>query len=138
MSDYVFSVELWEWEDAKTIFTNVLSNPFNILTVTHDLAFLNKLLQNNNDDDGEGDDDDLIMITESIKVSLKDPVSFSRLRYPVRGRRCNHIQCFDLEIFLRSNASLLKLVCPLCHQKANMDDLRYSLFMENIILDTPE
>ena len=56
--------------------------------VENDLAKANK-----------GDDDDEIM-EKYIRLSLKDPLSGSKIVTPVRSRFCSHAECFDYESFL--------------------------------------
>lgn len=59
-------------------------------------------------------------------VSLCDPLSLCRLEFPVRGKDCKHIQCFDLKTHLANNmqphvpsskaSSLWQ--CPVCYKPA--------------------
>ena len=50
----------------------------------------------------------------AIKVSLKCPITFRRISYPARGHDCKHIQCFDLESYLRLNVEKGNWKCPVC------------------------
>ena len=47
----------------------------------------------------EGDDDLVVSSTQSVK--LMDPLAYTRIDLPGRGVACNHIQCFDLQMFLK-------------------------------------
>jgi hypothetical protein len=40
---------------------------------------------------GNYDDEEITIKQTSIKVSLKSPISFLRIRMPVKGVECNHI-----------------------------------------------
>lgn len=42
--------------------------------------------------------DDLDMI-EKVVVTLRDPLTATRIRLPVRSTACGHFECFDFEIF---------------------------------------
>lgn len=37
------------------------------------------------------DDDDIVILQETVKMSLKCPVSLKRMKMPVRGVNCKHI-----------------------------------------------
>ncbi|EDO40709.1 predicted protein, partial [Nematostella vectensis] len=50
----------------------------------------------------------------AIKVSLKCPITFRRISLPARGHDCKHIQCFDLESYLRLNCERGSWKCPVC------------------------
>uniref|UniRef100_A0A7S1ER15 SP-RING-type domain-containing protein n=1 Tax=Timspurckia oligopyrenoides TaxID=708627 RepID=A0A7S1ER15_9RHOD len=75
---------------------------------------------------------------DSLKLDLKCPLSYSRITIPVRGKRCKHIQCFDL-------VSLMKLrlkfnACPVCGKKKSVDvkDLVYSPLIQSILDKHPD
>ncbi|TID19820.1 hypothetical protein CANINC_003703 [Pichia inconspicua] len=46
------------------------------------------------------DQEDTDIMEKSIRLSLKDPVSGSRLVTPLRSKYCSHIECFDYDSFL--------------------------------------
>ena len=45
---------------------------------------------------------------------VTDPISKVRIKYPVRGKKCEHLQCFDLQTYLNSNIHCKKWQCPYC------------------------
>lgn len=47
---------------------------------------------NNSNDDG--------LIEQSVRLSLKDPLSGLRMVTPLRTKYCSHVECFDYESFL--------------------------------------
>ena len=57
--------------------------------------------------DDNDDDRDLVIIgSSSTTINLFDPISSSRIYdIPVRGKYCNHLDCFDLDTFLQSRPS---------------------------------
>ena len=50
----------------------------------------------------------------SQKVSLRCPVTYKRIGLPARGHDCRHIQCFDLESYLKLNCEKGLWKCPVC------------------------
>lgn len=48
-------------------------------------------------------DNDNEISTTSLKSNLNCPLGKMRLRIPVRSDQCNHIQCFDAELYLQMN-----------------------------------
>lgn len=52
---------------------------------------------------GASDDDDIVVSTTQ-SVKLLDSLSYTRIALPGRGLSCNHIQCFDLAIFVKVGA----------------------------------
>lgn len=53
---------------------------------------------------------------ESMKVSLRCPLALVRMSIPVKGRRCHHVQCFDLASFLEYSRRSSKFECPVCNK----------------------
>ncbi|KAG8420800.1 hypothetical protein J3458_002727 [Metarhizium acridum] len=85
------------------------------------------------------DSDDVIVQDDSLCISLTDPFSASMVKSPVRGLRCKHIECFDLEIWLqtrRGKPSQSKTEpaladgwkCPLCGEYAGPLGLRIDAY----------
>mmetsp|Transcript_20741 Transcript_20741/g.84300 ORF Transcript_20741/g.84300 Transcript_20741/m.84300 type:complete len:974 (+) Transcript_20741:908-3829(+) len=54
---------------------------------------------------------------DSISFSMKCPLSQSRIDIPVKGRKCNHVQCFNLESYLTMETTRKSDECPVCNQK---------------------
>lgn len=90
---------------------------------------------------------DVACDTDSIQVSLKCPVSYSRivsldhlnlsmllfqitsmrLELPALGKNCGHITCFSALTFVELNQSKPEWHCPICKMQIGMDDLRVDL-----------
>ncbi|KAH7112648.1 hypothetical protein EDB81DRAFT_862650 [Dactylonectria macrodidyma] len=51
------------------------------------------------------DSDDIIVEDETLLVSLADPFSATMVETPVRGLKCLHLECFDLETWLQTRPS---------------------------------
>jgi len=82
---------------------------------------------------GEADaDDDLVMTSSTVVIKLFDPFSGSKIfDTPVRGKLCQHRDCFDLETYLgiakRDNPGWPTVVdtwrCPICRGDARPKEL---------------
>jgi len=67
------------------------------------------------------------------KVSLRCPLTFKRIGLPARGHDCRHIQCFDLESYLKLNCEKGLWKCPVCNKPALLEGLEVDQFMWSII-----
>lgn len=67
-----------------------------------------------------GDDDD-VQATSTV-LSLSCPLGLCRLTLPARGRKCSHIQCFDLRTFLTFNRNCTSKAwqCTVCHKVSSI------------------
>lgn len=68
------------------------------------------------------DDDELQM--ETMKMSLQCPISYMKMKHPIRSLACHHIQCFDAQWFLEAQKQVPIWECPVCQKKVNIMDLR--------------
>nr|GEW87072.1 E3 SUMO-protein ligase SIZ1-like isoform X2 [Tanacetum cinerariifolium] len=71
-------------------------------------------------------DSDLEVVSDSIPVNLRCPMSGSRMKIAGRFKPCAHMGCFDLEVFVQMNQRSRKWQCPICLKN-------YAL--ENVIID---
>ncbi|CAM0152377.1 unnamed protein product [Urochloa decumbens] len=71
-------------------------------------------------------DSDIEVVADSVSVSLRCPMTASRIQIAGRFKPCAHMGCFDLEPFIEMNQRSRKWQCPICLKN-------YSL--ENIIID---
>lgn len=89
------------------------------------------------------DSDDIIVQGDSLCISLMDPFSASMVELPVRGMRCKHVECFDLEIWLQTrrgkpSQSLTEPAladgwkCPICGEDAGPRSLRSDEFLMEV------
>ena len=63
--------------------------------------------------------DDCICEAALIKVPCTDPyLPGTMMTTPVYGKRCKHLQSFDLERFVRMNGRMNLWKCPYCFEKA--------------------
>jgi MIZ/SP-RING zinc finger len=72
--------------------------------------------------------------SSSMKVSLRCPLMLTRISTPVKGRRCSHVQCFDLDFFLLYARRSAKFLCPVCNNaNAKPDDLVVSPYIQKAL-----
>jgi E3 SUMO-protein ligase PIAS1 len=57
-------------------------------------------------------DADIVAGPETL--SLKDPISMTRIELPAKSRYCGHTACFDAAIFLTLNEQTPTWSCPIC------------------------
>ena len=83
------------------------------------------------------EDDDIIMESNSSKITLKCPMSFTPMRVPVRSKLCQHLECFDLHNYLESRPKASNGAptcgegyrCPICAVDARPEMLLVDGFM---------
>ncbi|KAJ8903924.1 hypothetical protein NDN08_000455 [Rhodosorus marinus] len=79
------------------------------------------------------------VVTDSLKISLRCPLAFTRIDVPVIGEKCQHIQCFDLKNYLEYSRKSQKFECPVCNQRtANLKDLIISPFFKEALQRFPD
>lgn len=86
------------------------------------------------------DGDELSIVSDDLKVSLVDPYTARIFAVPVRGRHCDHTECFDHETFLGTR--LLKSgfqsaieadwKCPICGRDARPQNLIVDEFLADV------
>ncbi|GBG69607.1 hypothetical protein CBR_g4437 [Chara braunii] len=86
---------------------------------------------NANDDDD--DDSDLEMVAETVTVSLRCPLSGSRIKTPARFHACPHMGCFDLQTYVELNQRARKWQCPICMRNASIESLIIDPFFSKVI-----
>ncbi|KAL5050424.1 hypothetical protein BDW71DRAFT_173841 [Aspergillus fruticulosus] len=90
----------------------------------------------NPDEDG----DELSIVSDDLKVTLVDPYTARIFAIPVRGRHCDHTECFDHETFLRTrllksgNQSAIEAdwKCPICSRDARPQNLVVDEFLADV------
>lgn len=73
----------------------------------------------------------------STKMSLKDPVSTSRITVPIRSTICTHNQCFDASFFLQLQEQAPTWQCPHCNKTVSFESLSVDKYFEEILQNTP-
>lgn len=71
-------------------------------------------------------------------MSLQCPISYSRMKYPVKSIHCRHLQCFDAQWFIESQRQIPTWQCPVCQKTIHIEDLSICEFVQEIINATDE
>jgi len=79
------------------------------------------------------DKDDEISTT-SCKVSMACPLGMARMTLPCRASTCDHLQCFDADLYLKMNEKKPKWVCPVCNRPAYFEHLFLDGFYIQLLL----
>nr|XP_051204675.1 E4 SUMO-protein ligase PIAL2-like isoform X3 [Lolium perenne] len=72
------------------------------------------------------------------RVSLKCPISFRRMKTPVKGQLCKHHQCFDYDNYMEMNLKKPTWRCPFCNTPSNFIDLRNDQKMAKVLQETSD
>ncbi|XP_052208816.1 E4 SUMO-protein ligase PIAL2 isoform X2 [Diospyros lotus] len=81
-------------------------------------------------------DDDII--EGPSRISLNCPISFRRIKTPVKGHSCKHPQCFDFDNFLDINSRRPSWRCPHCNQSVSYVDIRIDQNMVKVLKEVGE
>ncbi|KAH8673691.1 PINIT domain-containing protein [Xylariales sp. PMI_506] len=76
------------------------------------------------------------VVATSQVLSLKCPLSYTRLRTPCRSTSCSHIQCFDAEMYLQLQQQGPQWICPVCNKSATFDSLAIDEYVKEILDNT--
>ncbi|KAL0741628.1 hypothetical protein Bca4012_083141 [Brassica carinata] len=69
------------------------------------------------------------------RVSLRCPISHSRIELPVKGQLCKHLQCFDFWNYVNINMIKPSWRCPHCSQPVSYPEIRLDQNMAKILKD---
>jgi E3 SUMO-protein ligase PIAS1 len=74
-------------------------------------------------------DADIVPGAETL--TLKDPISMTRIELPCKSRYCLHTACFDAATFLTLNEQTPTWTCPICNRAIPTDD---DLFLDGYVI----
>ncbi|KAK8138925.1 hypothetical protein PG984_002305 [Apiospora sp. TS-2023a] len=78
------------------------------------------------------------VVATSQVLSLKCPLSYTRLRAPCRSSACNHVQCFDATSYLQLQEQGPQWICPICNKSATFENLAIDQYVKDILDHTSE
>ncbi|KAH1157151.1 hypothetical protein AAZX31_11G020700 [Glycine max] len=78
------------------------------------------------------------IIEGASRISLNCPISFTRIKTPVKGHSCKHFQCFDFDNFININSKRPSWRCPRCIQNVCYADIRLDRNMVEILKNVGE
>ncbi|PKA64724.1 E3 SUMO-protein ligase SIZ2 [Apostasia shenzhenica] len=76
---------------------------------------------------------DAEIIEGPSRISLCCPISFKRMKTPVKGHLCKHHQCFDYDNFVEMNSRKPNWRCPHCNQPTCFNEIRIDKNMVKIL-----
>ncbi|KAL3645653.1 hypothetical protein CASFOL_010833 [Castilleja foliolosa] len=76
------------------------------------------------------------VIVGASRISLNCPISFRKIKIPVKGHSCKHIQCFDFDNYVDINSRRPSWRCPHCNQHVCFTDIRIDQKMVKILKET--
>ena len=71
--------------------------------------------------------------TTATVMSLSCPISYTRMKYPAKSIRCQHLQCFDALWFLHSQLQIPTWQCPVCQVAITFDRLAICQYVDDIL-----
>ncbi|XP_008437346.2 E4 SUMO-protein ligase PIAL2 isoform X1 [Cucumis melo] len=83
-------------------------------------------------------DSDSDIIEGPSRISLNCPISYTRIKIPVKGCSCKHLQCFDFDNFIDINSRRPSWRCPHCNQYICFLDIRVDQNMLKVIREVAE
>nr|WDV57331.1 PIAL2 [Ipomoea batatas] len=72
------------------------------------------------------------------RISLNCPISFKRIKTPVKGHSCKHLQCFDYENYVDINSRRPSWRCPYCNQPVCFTDIRIDQDIVKVLKEVGE
>lgn len=89
-----------------------------------------------------GTAEDMVECLSTDVLKLICPITMDRVVQPARGRQCQHLQCFGLRAYCKSNFAMSahhnRWVCPLCAKTLRPIDLCVDEYVERIVRETQE
>lgn len=125
-SEYCIYCYIVEIVTPEHLLQEVLKKPKIIKAAT--LAYIKRCLSE------EGDD----LITTSTVMSLQCPVSYTRMKYPVKSIMCNHLQCYDALWYIYSQLQVPTWQCPVCQIDIKLTDLAICEYVDEILKKSDE
>lgn len=77
------------------------------------------------------------ILTETIdpanRICVLDPISDRIMKYPGKGRYCDHFECFDLKKYIIKANTTMIWKCPICNKVTPLRDLMFSTKVKEVI-----
>jgi hypothetical protein len=71
-------------------------------------------------------------------ISLRDPLSLSRIKKPGRSTDCKHLQFFDLETYFTLNIKSEQFKCPVCNHRRPWSSVFCDQFYLGLLSEIPD
>mmetsp|Transcript_133306 Transcript_133306/g.259539 ORF Transcript_133306/g.259539 Transcript_133306/m.259539 type:complete len:585 (-) Transcript_133306:174-1928(-) len=87
----------------------------------------------------ESQDEEIVCLTSDM-LRLRCPITMDRVQVPVRGKECQHLQCFSLEAYISSNRQMRafnnRWQCPVCTLILRPADLCHDPYVARVAHST--
>uniref|UniRef100_A0AC35TJ25 SP-RING-type domain-containing protein n=1 Tax=Rhabditophanes sp. KR3021 TaxID=114890 RepID=A0AC35TJ25_9BILA len=117
---YAMKVFLCQKKSVQDVMSNILFYP-----LRPTIKFLRELKEFMNADPE--------IQLQTTKVALTSSQSLTRIRIPVRGKHCKHLNPDDLEYYLEANVRTEKWECMFCKSSMNPNEMWIDQFYVNIL-----
>lgn len=88
--------------------------------------------------EAEEDEELKVVIPKKEEISLRCPLTLTRIDIAAHGKHCRHLQAFDLQAFLVVNTQNKNMQtrwqCPVCQGPARPEELYLDLFFQSILV----
>lgn len=78
-------------------------------------------------------DSDPDLIEGPSRITLRCPISRARIKIPVKGAACKHLQCFDFDNYVDINTRRPSWRCPHCNQHVCYTEIRIDRNMVKVL-----
>mmetsp|Transcript_19664 Transcript_19664/g.34859 ORF Transcript_19664/g.34859 Transcript_19664/m.34859 type:complete len:642 (-) Transcript_19664:71-1996(-) len=89
---------------------------------------------------GDAAEDIVCLTSDTLKLTC--PITMERVEEPVRGLKCQHLQCFSLSAYVTSNRQMgafnKRWVCPLCTLVLRPPDLCVDGYVKKVLASAPK
>ncbi|AQZ16711.1 SIZ1 (YDR409W) and NFI1 (YOR156C) [Zygosaccharomyces parabailii] len=126
-SEYYIYCYIVEQITPEDLLKEILQHPKIIKAAT--LHYIEKTSHEEEDDE---------LVTTSTVMTLQCPVSYTRMRYPVKSIMCKHLQCFDALWYLYSQMQIPTWQCPVCQIDIDLKNLAICEFVDEILKNSHE
>ncbi|KAF7487796.1 E3 SUMO-protein ligase PIAS1 [Sarcoptes scabiei] len=123
--DFYYGVYYARKIDHRILIENIKQKGPKAISIT--MEMIKKKLQNDED----------IIADNFVKASLLCPLSTLRIKIPARSIKCEHINCFDLESFIKINDITPRWRCPICKIYVDCDEIIIDGFLMKILSESP-
>ncbi|KAJ7615515.1 PINIT domain-containing protein [Roridomyces roridus] len=82
----------------------------------------------------DGDDE---ILSSTLKLPLRCPLSFARITTPARSVKCNHAGCFDATSWYSVMQQTTTWLCPVCENALDWRELIVDGYFTQILKSTP-
>ena len=76
---------------------------------------------------------DIQAIDNVYKLSLICPLTRKRINEPARGQNCTHLECYDLESYVKLGFETFKWNCSICRKYVPLNELKVDSYISNIL-----